>query len=217
MSDSNPVKPEEKLLSFETTHPYETLNEWTGKTKRVWIVFHGIGFLSRYFLRYFSHLNGSENYIIAPQAPSLYYLDPNYRNVGASWLTREHTQRNMENLMNYLDVLYREESLEKSPELILMGYSQGVSVLSRWVAARHIQCQRIILYAGKVPDELTPSDFAHLSDQTVVEFYAGDSDAYLPEAARPGLEEQLLGLFDHRLRLKYYAGGHELKANLLGH
>jgi hypothetical protein len=50
-----------------------------------------------------------------------------------------------------------------------------------------------------------------------VEFYAGDSDAYLPEAARPVLEEQLLGLFDHRLRLKYYEGGHELKANLLGH
>jgi predicted esterase len=217
MSDSNPVKPKEKLLSFETTHPYETLNEWTGETNRVWVVFHGIGFLSRYFLRYFSHLDKSENYIIAPQAPSLYYLDPNYRNVGASWLTREHTQRNMENLINYLDVLYRQESLEKSPELILMGYSQGVSVLSRWVAARRIQCQRIILYAGKVPDELTASDFAHLSDQTVVEFYAGDSDAYLPEAARPGLEEQLLGLFDHRLRLKYYEGGHELKANLLGH
>jgi len=162
-------------------------------------------------------LERSENYIIAPQAPSLYYLDPNYRNVGASWLTREHTQRNMENLINYLDVLYRQESLEKSPELVLMGYSQGVSVLSRWVAARRIQCQRIILYAGKVPDELTPSDFTHLSDQTVVEFYAGDSDAYLPEAARAGLEEQLLGLFDHRLRLKYYEGGHELKSNLLGH
>ena len=217
MSDAKPVKPKEKLLSFETTHPYETLNEWTDKTNRVWLVFHGIGFLSRYFLRYFSHLDPSQNYIIAPQAPSLYYLDPNYRNVGASWLTREGTQRNMANLINYLDVLYRQESLEKSPELILMGYSQGVSVLSRWVAARRIQCQRIILYAGKVPDELTPSDFAHLSDKTIVEFYAGDSDAYLPEAARPALEEQLSGLFDHRLRLKYYEGGHELKATLLGH
>ena len=81
--------------------------------------------------------------------------------------------------------------------------------------ARQIQCNRIILYAGRVPEELAPSDFSHLSDQTPIEFFAGDSDDYLPEAYRPMLEDQLYRLFQRRLSLRYYKGGHELKAELL--
>ncbi len=215
MSDLKPVVPDEKLLTFQSTHPYETLNQWTGATRRVWVVFHGIGFLSRYFLRYFSHLDPNENYIIAPQAPSLYYLDSRYKNIGASWLTREQTGRNMGNILNYLDALYRQEALEESPELILMGYSQGVSVLSRWVAKRKIQCHRILLYAGKIPDELTAADFAHLSDSVAVEFYAGDTDSYLPVESRPSLEEQLTGQFGNRVSFCYYQGGHELQSALI--
>jgi predicted esterase len=215
MSDLKPVAPEQKLLTFQSTHPYETLNKRTSATRRVWVVFHGIGFLSRYFLRYFSHMDPDENYIIAPQAPSLYYLDSNYKNVGASWLTREQTGRNMGNILHYLDALYQRESLGQSPELILMGYSQGVSVLSRWVAQRKITCHRMLLYAGKIPGELTPSDFSHLSDTTPVEFYAGDTDAYLPVGMRPTLEEQLRWLFGRRVNLCYYEGGHELQAALI--
>ncbi|MEJ2585591.1 MAG: hypothetical protein P8Z38_11350 [Robiginitalea sp.] len=99
MPEESPASTEEKLLSFKTTHPYEVFNSRGPETKRVWVVFHGIGYLSRYFLRHFSELNPAENYIIAPQAPSLYYLDQTYRHVGASWLTREHTARNMQNLL----------------------------------------------------------------------------------------------------------------------
>ena len=215
MSDQKPVVPEEKLLTFQSTHPYETLNKRTTATRRIWVAFHGIGFLSRYFLRYFTHLDPDENYIIAPQAPSLYYLDSRYKNIGASWLTREHTGRNMVNILNYLDALFEREALGESPELVLMGYSQGVSVLSRWVAQRKIQCHRMLLYAGKLPEELRPADFTHLSDSVPVEFYAGDSDAYLPVAYRPTLEEQLLQLFGKRVRLCYYQGGHELQAGLI--
>ncbi|MEJ2163007.1 MAG: esterase [Robiginitalea sp.] len=215
MSGTKPEKSVEKQLTFQTTHPYATLNAWTGDTERIWMVFHGIGFLSRYFLRYFTHLDPVKNYIIAPQAPSLYYLDSNYRNIGASWLTREQTQRNMNNLLNYLDALYGAEALHKAPKLTLMAYSQGVSVLCRWVAARKIPCERIILYAGRVPDELDPSDFAHLSSQTAVEFYAGDSDPYLHTDQRPVLEDRLKQVFGNRLRLHYYEGGHELKSDLI--
>ena len=211
MSESPPVKPSEKLLSYNTTQPYEVLNSNTGKTKRVWVVFHGIGFLSRYFLRYFSHLDPAENYVIAPQAPSLYYLDTDYRHVGASWLTREHTQRNMANLLNYLDALYHQESLEKAPHLTLMGYSQGVSVLCRWIAGRKISCNRLMLYAGRVPSELQPQDFDHLSKQSPVEVYLGTDDPFVAMQSGPAPESRLDELFGHRLQMIHYPGGHELK------
>ena len=64
----------EKQVSYNTTNTYSTLNTLTDKTKNVWFVCHGIGYLSRYFLKYFDELNSDENYIIAPQAHSKYYL-----------------------------------------------------------------------------------------------------------------------------------------------
>ncbi len=215
MSKASSPPGNEKLLSFEATHPYEVLNSWGPQTKRVWVVFHGIGFLARYFLKYFSELNPEENYVIAPQAPSLCYLDQTYRHVGASWLTREQTARNMENLLNYLEELYRLEALDKVPELVLMGYSQGVSVVCRWLALKKRTCHRLILYAGRVPGELGPEDFRHLSPNTVVEVFEGDSDAYLSDDDLPVRKERLTDLFGGRLRFIRYKGGHELKKELL--
>ena len=215
MPEQNNASPEEKFLSFEANHPYATLNSWGPKTKRVWVVFHGIGFLSRYFLKYFTHLDPEENYIIAPQAPSLYYLDQTYRHVGASWLTREQTARNMQNLLNYLGELFLRESLDKAPQLVLMGYSQGVSVLCRWVALRKKNCHRIILYAGRVPEELGADGFTHLAEGTIVEVLEGDSDPFLPSKELHKREKRLTELFGDRLQLNRYKGGHELDKNYL--
>ena len=215
MPEEPSASPEEKLLTFEVTHPYEVLNAWGPQTKRVWVVFHGIGFLSRYFLRYFSGLDPAENYIVAPQAPSLFYLDQSYRHVGASWLTREHTARNMENLLNYLEELYKKEALDRAPELVLMGYSQGVSVLCRWIAFHRIACDRIILYAGRVPEELGAEDFQHLPNGATVEVMEGDADPYLPISERPERERRLHDLFGGRLQMRPYQGGHEFLKELL--
>ncbi len=215
MADKTPVQTHEKWLDFQVTHPYETLGSMDGNTRRVWVVFHGIGFLSRYFLRYFEHLDPAENYIIAPQAPSLYYLDKTYRHVGASWLTREHTMRNMENLLAYLEALWSRESLDQAPGLVLMGYSQGVSVLCRWVALRKKVPGRIILYGGRVPEGLSRADFGHLPQDTPVEVFEGDADLYLPGSARQERYQHLEECFGHRLKMQVYEGGHELRPELI--
>ena len=65
----------EKQVSYQTANTYTTLNARTDKTENVWVVFHGIGYLSKYFLKYFRHLDQEKNYIVAPQAPSKYYLN----------------------------------------------------------------------------------------------------------------------------------------------
>ena len=94
---------QEKNVTYNTQNTYATLNALSEKTKYVWLVFHGIGYLSRYFLKHFSQLNSEEHYIIAPQAPSKYYLKNEYKYVGASWLTKENTLTETENVMSYLD------------------------------------------------------------------------------------------------------------------
>ncbi|VAV84439.1 hypothetical protein MNBD_BACTEROID02-1624, partial [hydrothermal vent metagenome] len=104
----------EKEVAYKSVNSYTTLNNLTSKTKNVWLVFHGIGYLSKYFLKYFNELNKNENYIIAPQAQSKYYLGSTYKHVGASWLTKVNTEQEIENVVRYLDAILNNEKIPQN-------------------------------------------------------------------------------------------------------
>ncbi|WP_347372687.1 esterase [Aequorivita sp. Q41] len=205
----------EKEASYKTINSYSTLNDFTEKTKNIWMVFHGMGYLSNYFIRYFSELNPEENYIIAPQAPSKYYQDKAFKYVGASWLTRENTKTEIQNVLRYVDEVFKKETSKAMPKLIVLGYSQGVSIATRWVASRKIQCDTLILHSGGIPNELKPSDFEFLKQSTSVIYSYGDKDQYITEARKT--EEQLKGskLFKDRLNIEVFDGVHEVNKEFL--
>ena len=204
----------EKQVSYQISNTYSTLNERTSKTKNLWLVCHGIGYLSRYFIRHFQHLNKEENYIIAPQAQSKYYLSNKYTHVGASWLTQENTEAEIGNMLNYLDAVYEAENLRESPNLIILGYSQGVSVATRFLARRKIKCSKLILHSGKIPAELQPEDFEFLKN-TPVSYIYGTEDEYLKKGIVDVEEERLKELFSN-LEIITYKGGHEINTEILG-
>lgn len=204
----------EKNVSYQIQNTYSTLNERTDQTKNIWLVFHGIGYLSRYFLRHFQHLNADENYFIAPQAHSKYYLNGEYRHVGASWLTRENLEEGIENMLNYLDVVYEAENLSNVQNLNILGYSQGVSVATRFVARRKIQCENLIMHSGKVPKELEASDFQFL-DKTDFTFIYGKNDEYLKKGIIEVEEKRLQELFPKNLEILNFDGGHEVNSELI--
>ncbi|WP_088341292.1 alpha/beta hydrolase [Robiginitalea sediminis] len=211
MAENTHHSTHEKWVRYQNRAAYATLNRQGPDTHTVWVAFHGIGYLARYFLRHFKTLPRERHYLIAPQAPSLYYLSETYTHVGACWLTREHTGEHMGNLLGYLDQVAQEEALEEAPSLCLMGYSQGVSVLCRWVAYGKRQCDTLVLYAGRVPEELGPSDFDHLPETTRVVLVYGTQDPYIPEENVPGLLERYRVLFGNRLQVLTFEGGHEMK------
>lgn len=204
----------EKQLSYQITNTYSVLNNFTEKTKTVWLVCHGIGYLSRYFLRHFYHLNTEENYIIAPQAQSKYYLKNEYKHVGASWLTKERTEAETENVLNYLDEVYKAEDLKNAPRLIILGYSQGVSVTTRWIAKRKINCDELIMHSGKVPAELKREDFQFLNNANF-NFIYGTEDEYLKKGIIEVEEKRLKELFPNNFEIKRYNGGHEVNTEII--
>ena len=204
----------ENSILFTSTNSYSTLNKLTENTKTVWLVFHGIGYLSRYFLKYFKHLNPDENYIIAPQGPSKYYLNGEYKHIGASWLTRENTEVEIENVLNYLDAVYHAENLSEFENLNILGYSQGVSVATRFVARRKIQCKNLIMHSGKVPKELGAGDFKFL-DKTNFSFIYGTEDEYLKSGIVKVEENRLKELFPKNLEILKFEGGHEVNKELI--
>ena len=205
---------EEKEVSYQITNTYSTLNHFFPKIKNVWVVFHGLGYLSRYFLRYFKDLNSEENYIIAPQAQSKYYLDEKYRHIGASWLTKENTEVEIKNVLNYLEEVYKAENLQDAPNLIILGFSQGVSMATRWVARNKVECAKLILCSGKIPVELKSEDFEFL-ENTDFTFIYGTKDEYLKEGIVEVEAERLKNLFPKNLKIIPFKGGHELNKDLI--
>ena len=203
----------QKEATYTTTNTYDTLNTLSKKTQNVWLVFHGIGYLSRFFISYFSTLSAEENYIICPQAPSKYYKDASYRRVGASWLTKENTTIDIDNVLNYTDAIIEGEQLPKDINLIVLGYSQGVSIASRWLAKRKHECQKLILISGVFPKELSNEDFTHLPNLKV-SHSVGNNDPIFEKANVKKQEDRMLKIFP---QLKYinHNGGHQMDINLL--
>jgi len=210
------MKSTEKEISYSITNSYSTLNKRSAKTKNIWFACHGIGYLSRYFIRHFSGLTADENYIIAPQASSKYYLNGAYKHVGASWLTRENTQKEISNVMHNLNAIYEAESIPKDINFYVLGFSQGVSVVMRWLAKYKIPCDKLIIYAGSIPSELTAQDFEFIDYNTteIVNTVGTEDEYFTPE--RMALEKQKMDvLFGNNYKIITFKGKHEVQSNVL--
>ncbi|TYB76410.1 alpha/beta hydrolase [Bizionia myxarmorum] len=205
----------EKEISYTTTNSYATLNTLTDATKNVWVVCHGMGFLSRYFLRYFQGLNADDNYIIAPQAQSKYYIPPKFKHVGASWLTKENTVKETENIMRYFDSVLIAESIPENVNLIFLGYSQGVSVATRYLAKRQLKCDQLVIHSGGIPKELTASDFEYLNENAKVSLIYGSEDEYLNKERMIYEENRAKELFGKRLQIIPFEGKHDVNVDVI--
>jgi len=206
---------EEKKVSYTTSNSYSTLNTLNSDTETIWIVFHGMGYLSTFFINYFKVLDTNTNFIIAPQAPSKYYQDSKFKHVGSSWLTRENTQVETENILTYIDAIAKNEGVANAKNIVVLGYSQGVSIATRWVSSRKIQCKHLVLHSGGIPTELKASDFSFLNKNIPVTYLYGNKDQYITEARKT--EQLLLGnnLFGERLRVHKFEGIHEVNTNFI--
>nr|WP_297787862.1 esterase [uncultured Allomuricauda sp.] len=206
----------EKTVSYTTENTYLTQNELTSKTKNVWLVFHGIGYLSRYFVKYFNGLNSEENYIIVPQAPSKYYLKNEYKYVGASWLTKENTATEVKNVLNYIDAVLDAENLPENINLMVFGFSQGVSVATRWLANKKANCKLVAFYAGGIPNELTAKDFDFLTQSsTKIKIIYGDQDEFLTPERLKDEKVKIDNLFKGKAETITFKGGHEVKPEII--
>jgi len=205
----------EKEISYQTTNSYSTLNRLTESTKNIWFVCHGMGYLSRYFLKYFKDLNPEENYIIAPQAQSKYYIPPAFKHVGSSWLTKENTLKETDNVMRYFDAVLEAEQLPKDKNLIVFGYSQGVSVAMRYVARRQLMCSQMVLHSGGIPKELIADDFKFLQGNCNVSLIYGKDDEYLNAERMQSETKRVNELFDTNVSIMPFDGKHVVNVELI--
>jgi predicted esterase len=205
---------EEKEISYQSANTYSVLNKNTETTRHIWFVCHGMGYLSRYFLKYFRDLNPDENYVVAPQAPSKYYQQPKMH-VGANWLTRDNTKQGIENIMHYFDAIFNAEALHSCPKLIVFGYSQGVSVATRYLAKRQVHCKQLVLHSGGIPLELQPEDFDYLPHDCAVKLVYGTKDEFWNAQRIEEESDRARKLFGERLEILPFDGPHVVNTEIV--
>ena len=204
----------EKEIKYTLSNTYSTLNLLTSKTKNVWFVCHGIGHLSKYFIRHFNELDSDENYIIAPQAQSKFYIAPKMKHIGACWLTKENTKKETNNVINYFNEIFANENIPSSCNLILLGFSQGVSVITRFIAKSGIKFNKLIVYAGKIPTELSKNDFKHIDNKSKVYLVYCANDLYIDEKTVNLEKKKAKNLFNNISTINFDIA-HEINASIV--
>lgn len=141
----------EHHLTVARTARYYTLGELTDQTTHVWFCLHGFGQLARFFSKKFDALVNDHTFIVVPEGLSRLYLDGKYDRIGASWMTREDRQPEIDDFVAYLNTLFDSTLQGRDPaglHITVLGFSQGAATACRWLNNNRIRADRLILWAG---------------------------------------------------------------------
>lgn len=187
-------------ISVSKTAKICTLGKLTEQTKLTWMCLHGYGFLAQYFIKHFETINTGSNFIIAPEALNRFYLEGTRGRVGASWMTKEQRETDIEDILNYLDVVYENLSEKAKANFVAFGFSQGTPAVFRWLVMRKIKVKAAVAWASDIPvDVLTPEGVAFLNT-TKVFVVLGDQDEFVsPERAQQAKDQLEAARLDYEL------------------
>lgn len=197
------------IVDYQAAAPFEMLGKLTQRTTDIWLVFHGFGQLAARFIRKFQFLDDGKQVIIAPQGPDRFYFDQ-FRKIGASWTTRDHRDLHLANQQRYLDAVWEQvtSGIDLSKTRIhTLGFSQGVSVQTRWISSRQIEASTMIYWAGGYPEDLNADDWEYFSSQPTVLSIVGDEDEYLTDE-RMTLERRKVLACHPQAEFRIFSGKH---------
>ncbi|MBA2686956.1 MAG: phospholipase [Gemmatimonadaceae bacterium] len=213
----------EHHLAVKKTARYCVLGDLGPHTEELWVVCHGFGQLAREFLSGFDSIVTPHRVIVAPEALSRFYRSQGTVHtpetpVGATWMTSEDRQAEIDDYVGYLDILLAELRLRMRGKgaITVLGFSQGAATVSRWVANSAPAISRLILWGGLLPPELRDHHrIGGLSNQPV-QFVVGTADRYF-KAELVKAEFATLGNLGIDASLVQFEGGHVIEpATLLG-
>jgi predicted esterase len=132
-------------------------------------------------------------------------------------MTPEDRECEIEDYVSYLDLLHDEifSTVQRlKVKLWVLGFSQGVSTVARWVVRGKAEPDRVVFCAGILPPEITASDARRLATRSPLTIAVGDRD----EFARPDVvaaQEERLKALNVEHRSISFEGGHEITPELL--
>ena len=208
---------QEHHIAVTRSARYFTQGTLGPETRQMWFACHGYSQLAEKFLGYCQALEDESRFLVAPEGLSRFYTNGTHRSVGASWMTKEDRQHEIEDYVGYLDALYQSffERIERGRVSVhVLGFSQGVGAACRWAVRGKAKLDHLVMWGERLPDEMaTPESVERLRDLrlTVVN---GTQDEYVSLRAMDEHAARLraLGLFFEDIR---FDGGHRLDKETL--
>ncbi len=195
---------------------YYTIGERAG-AEEIWFVLHGYSQLAASFLKWFEPVARPGRLIVAPEALSRsYYDEKDARRVGASWMTKEDREGEIEDYVRYLDQVADEVvgTFPPRPRIEVHGFSQGAATASRWIAYGHQVVSRLALWGGTVPPDLDLERLRSSLRSGTVLLAVGDRDQFLPAQSVRNEQARLSGV-GLPVVVKTFAGGHLIDRSTL--
>jgi predicted esterase len=226
-----PVATEKKLRNFEQRHlkvsrtaRYALMGSFEAELAEVWNVCHGHGQLARRFLSRFLPLERPDRLFVAPEALSRFYLEPPRTGpraaltpVGASWMTAEDREAEIDDYVGYLDLLHEhifDLVDRRRVRLWVLGFSQGTATVARWVARGNVDPDRVVLYSGLLPSELDKEGAARLAKRSPLTIALGTRDDFAGPELIAAQEAKLRELHVPHTTIRF-DGGHEVLPEVL--
>lgn len=181
-----------------------------------WLILHGYGMLAQGMLHWFEAAERPGRLLVAPEGLSRFYQERHgVRTVGASWMTREDRDHELEDQQGYLDRVVA-DVIGPVPRLEVHGFSQGVAAASRWVVRGLRPVARLVCWGGTVPPEMDPAALSRALGGAPVEMVVGERDKWVaPEAVEA--DARRLSEGGCPTRLHRFDGGHRVDNGVLAH
>lgn len=180
------------------------------------LALHGYGQLAQFFIRKFQTLDEDLFYIVAPEGMHRFYLNGTSGRVGASWMTKEERLADIENNLDFLDLVYQEfvapHAFEK---LIVLGFSQGAATAARWLDHTKQPVDAFIQWAGVFPPDLDLSVNKHAFSQLHHFYVVGKQDPYFKETAYVNTQKAWLETNGLRPEFVQFDGQHDIDSECL--
>lgn len=203
----------EHHITVQRTARYYTLGSLNAQTQRVWIVAHGFGQMAASFLKNFEDMISEHDFFVAPEALNRFYSKGSSGTVGATWMTREDRMNEIQDYCHYLDSLYHALGLDAfKGEIIVLGFSQGSSTITRWVDSTLCRVSKTVVYAGEVGAEVFPLKESSGLKRTQNYFIYGTKDEFFNQATFDMMIERYKPL---NAEVISYDGNHSVNASVL--
>ena len=201
-----------KQISIPKTHKYSQLGEFSKKTNTVWIVLHGYGMLSEYFIKKFKCILNDSTVVIAPEGSNRFYLENNYYRVGASWMTKLDKEKDIEDNISFIQTLYSniiDEIGHTNFKLNTLGFSQGGATLVRWIMSNSITIDSLILWGSDIPKDCLTKEKKSRWSSIDVKLVIGNQDEYINEENKQKVID-LISSYGLKYELVEYEGSHKI-------
>ncbi len=154
-----------------------------GEEKMVWLIAHGYANLAPEFITRFSLLANSSHYLVVPEGLHRFYIDSFTGKVGASWMTKEERNRDIEDYCAYLDKVYETFIQPHLGKITVnaLGFSQGGATICRWASRTKFPIHNLILWGTATPEDMNWEEDLEKLQRLNWIYVAGKRDRFLSE------------------------------------